>query len=181
MAGKKNNKPVEKVLSLGGGDGHIRGKAKHSAVRPRFRGRPRTYATANALARAAAGYFDSISQIVPMLDPWTGEPVLDDDGNVREQVQWLKPPTETALALHIGVNPRTWTNYRDDPELGPVVEWAKEICKSFLLEKLVTREKGNVNGLIFVLENNYGMRERMAVEHSGPTLEEFTAGGRAEF
>lgn len=187
MAGKKNNKPGKKVISLERQQGSTpvqdpngEAKKKRSKARPTYRGRPKKYATANALAKAVTGYFDSISRVAPLADPVTLEPIRDDQGNQIETVQWLKPPTETALALHIGVDPRTWTNYRDDPELGPVVEWAKEICKGFLLEQLVTRQKGSVNGLIFAL-GNYGMKEQTAVEHSGLTLEEFTAGGKAEF
>lgn len=184
MAGKKKTSPGKKVISLdqrkGGAPAPDPAGKKRSKARPTFRGRPKKYATANALAKAVTGYFDSISRVVPLADPMTLEPIRDDRGDPVETVQWLKPPTETALALHIGVDPRTWTNYRDDPDLGPVVEWAKEICKGFLLEQLVTRQRGSVNGLIFAL-GNYGMKEQTAVEHSGLTLEEFTAGGKAEF
>ena len=155
-------------------------KVARSPVRPKFRGRPKKYATAKALAKAATEYFDSISRVVTMCDPATQQPIRGDDGNPIETVQWLRPPTETALALHIGVDPRTWTNYRDDPELGPAVEWAKEICKAYLLEQLVTRTQGSTNGLIFAL-GNYGMKEQVAVEHSGTTLEDFIAGKEQSF
>lgn len=180
MAGKKNNKPGKKAVSLAQPEEPKNGKIKRNKVRPTYRGRPKKYATAKALAKAVTAYFDSISLVAPLSDPMTLEPIRDDQGNQIKTVQWLKPPTETALALYIGVDPRTWTNYRDDPELGPVVEWAKEICKGFLLEQLVTRTRGSVNGLIFAL-GNYGMKEQTAVEHSGLSLEEFVAGGKAEF
>lgn len=179
MAGKKKTPPGKKVISLESREDQS-AKKKRSPVRPKYRGRPKKYATAKALAKAVTAYFDSISRVAPLCDPMTLEPIRDDRGNQIETVQWLKPPTETALALYIGVDPRTWTNYRDDPELGPVVEWAKEICKGFLLEQLVTRTRGSVNGLIFAL-GNYGMRDQVAVEHSGLSLEEFVAGGKAEF
>lgn len=155
-------------------------KPKRNTVRPTYRGRPKKYKTAAALAKAVTAYFDSISRVAPLSDPMTLEPIRDEEGNQIETVQWLKPPTETALALFIGVDPRTWTNYRADPELGPVVEWAKEICKGFLLEQLVTRTRGSVNGLIFAL-GNYGMKDQVAVEHSGMTLEEFVSGRKQEF
>ena len=180
MAGKKDNKPGQKVIALVSQEDPKGGKPKRSPVRPRFRGRPKKYATANALAKAVTAYFDSISRVVLMCDPMTQQPIRDEQGNQVETVQLLKPPTETALALAIGVDPRTWTNYRDDPELGPVVEWAKEICKAYLLEQLVTRQKGSVNGLIFAL-GNYGMKEQQSVEVSGLTLEEFIAGKEQEF
>ena len=163
MAGKKNNKPGKKRITYPG------------------RGRPREYADAKALAKAVEHYFAGITVTEPAVNILTGQPQCNDLGEPVEVVRWLKPPTEGALARSLGVSGRTWTNYRDHPELGPVVEWAKEIIRDYLIEKLVTKEKGNVNGLIFVLENNYGMKEQMAVEHSGLTLEEFTAGGKAEF
>ena len=162
--------------------GEARGKSKRNKVRPTYRGRPKKYRTAAALAKAVTAYFDSISRVAPLSDPMTLEPIRDDEGNQIETVQWLKPPTETALALFIGVDPRTWTNYRDDPELGGVVEWAKEICKGFLLEQLVTRTRGSVNGIIFAL-GNYGMKEQSEVDINNKTVEQWLAelGGGGEF
>ena len=40
---------------------------------------------------------------------------------------------------------------------------------------MTTREKGSLNGLIFVLENNFGMKEQLSVEHSGQRIEEYLA------
>lgn len=163
MAGKKNNKPGKKRIAYPG------------------RGRPKEYAKAEELAKAVEKYFASITVTEPVIDILTGEPLKNDLGKPVDVVRWLKPPTEGALARSLGITGRTWTNYRDDPELAPVVEWAKDIIRDYLIERLVTREKGNVNGLIFVLQNNYGMKDQVAVEHSGLSLEEFVAGGKAEF
>lgn len=179
MAGKKNNKPGKKQpLSLVPQEKTTR---KRSKVRYPGRGAPKIYSTAQELAKGCEKYFASISVTEDLMDPVTGKQVCNDLGKPMEVTRWVRPPSEGALAVYLGISPRTWTSYRDDPELGPVVEWAKEIVKDYLLEKLVTREKGNVQGLIFVLENNYGMKERTELEHTGPTLEEFVAGGKASF
>lgn len=187
MAGKKKKNAGKKVIELEqkGKDAPAAPsgkKPKRNKVRPTYRGRPKKYKTAAALAKAVTGYFDSISRVAPLSDPMTLEPIRDDAGNQIETVQWLKPPTETALALFIGVDPRTWTNYRDDPELGGVVEWAKEICKGFLLEQLVTRTRGSVNGIIFAL-GNYGMKEQSEVDINNKTVEQWLAeqGGGGEY
>lgn len=176
MAGKMDNKPGKAAASPGqkpkGG--------KKRIVYP-GRGRPKVYATAKELAKGVEAYFGSITVTEPVVNIVTGEPELNDLGKPVELVRWLKVPTEGALAGHLGISGRTWTNYRDDPELGPVVEWAKEVIRDYLIEKLVTREKGSANGLIFVLENNYGMKQQVAVEHAGLSLEEFVSGGKAEF
>lgn len=180
LAGKQKEKTGKKAAGLDGQEKQK--KPPRSKARPTYRGAPRKYNTPGALARACQGYFDSISLVTPMLDPVTGQPVRNDAGELIETVRWLRPPTETALALHIGIDPRTWTNYRDREDLGPVVAWAKEICKSYLLEQLVTRQKGSVNGIIFAL-GNYGMKEQSEVEFKNKTLEEWLQeqGGAGEF
>lgn len=157
-------------------------KEKKTQLKYRGPGAPKKYDTPEKLARGVEKYFASISVTEDLVDILTGEPMRNDLGQPLEVTRWLKPPGEGALARFLGISGRTWTNYREDEELGPVVEWAKEIIRDYLLEKLITREKGNVNGLIFVLENNYGMKEQKAVEVSGPTIEEFIAGaGKQEF
>lgn len=162
MAGKMNSKPGKKRLTYPG------------------RGRPRIYDSPERLAKGVEKYFASITVTEAAVHPLTGEAALNDLGEPVMLVRWLVPPTEGALARSLGITERTWTNYRDDECLGPVVEWAKSVIRDYLLEKLVTKEKGNCNGLIFAL-GNYGMKEQQAVEVSGLTLEEFTAGAKAEF
>lgn len=156
-------------------------KSKKQMIYPGRAGRPREYRTADELARAVEKYFAAITVTEDLVDTRTGKPVLNDLGKPLETTRWLKTPSEGALARALGISGRTWTSYRDVPELAPVVEWAKEIIRDYLLERLVTREKGNVNGLIFVLENNYGMKEKSEVEVTGPTLEEFVTGKRQTF
>lgn len=171
-------------LNCQGGGAAMAGrkKSKNRMIWPGRAGRPPAYETAVDLAKGVEKYFASVSVTEDLIDILTGEPVMSDLGKPLQVTRWLRPPSEGALARFLGISLRTWTNYRDNEQLGPVVEWAKDIIRDYLLEKLVTREKGNVNGLIFVLENNYGMKERSEVELRNQTLEEFLTGaGEQEF
>lgn len=146
-------------------------KGKKRLVYPGRVGRPPKYETAEQLAKGVEKYFASISMTEDLVDVLTGEPVLSDLRRPVQVVRWLAVPSEGALARFLGISSRTWTNYRDNEALAPVVDWAKEIIRDYLVEKLVTREKGNVNGLVFVLENNYGMREKTEVDVQNGSLE----------
>lgn len=181
MAGKKNNKPGKKVVSLEAAE-KKEGKAKtpRKAFRYPGRGAPKVYADADALAKGCERYFASISRVEIWRDP-LGNAMRNSLGKEVEQVVWLKQPSMGGLARSLGISDRTLRNYEQDEQLAPVVEWAKSICRDWLLEEVTTREKGSLNGLIFVLENNYGMKEQVALEHTGPTLEEFISGKGQEF
>lgn len=184
MAGKKNNKPGKKVISLGRqGDAPAQEKTRSGKKAFRYpgRGAPKIYGTPQALAKGCEKYFASISRVEELVNPMTGKPECSSLGQPIEQVVWLTQPSMGALARSLGISDRTLRNYEADGELAPVVEWAKGVCRDWLLEQVTTRQKGSLNGLIFVLENNYGMREQLSVEHSGQTLEEFVAGKKAEF
>ncbi len=140
------------------------------------RGAPKVYATVEELARGCERYFASISRVEELCNPVTGEPERNSLGKPIERVVWLSQPSMGGLARSLGISDRTLRNYAEDTEnLGPVVEWAKGVCRDWLLEEVTTREKGSLNGLIFVLKNNYGMKEQVAVEHSGERIEEYLA------
>ena len=152
------------------------GKKSKRAFKYPGRGAPKVYATAEELARGCEKYFASISRVEPLCNPVTGEQELNSLGKPIERVVWLSQPSMGGLARSLGVSDRTLRNYAEDTEnLGPVVEWAKGVCRDWLLEEVTTRDKGSLNGLIFVLENNYGMKEQLSVEHGGPTLEQWLA------
>ena len=149
-------------------------KAPKKAFKYPGRGAPKVYATVEELARGCERYFASISRVETVRNPVTGEPELSSLGKPIERVVWLSQPSMGGLARSLGVSDRTLRNYAEDTEnLGPVVEWAKGVCRDWLLEEVTTRDKGSLNGLIFVLENNYGMKEQLSVEHGGPTLEQW--------
>jgi hypothetical protein len=164
-------------------------KAPKKAFRYPGRGAPKIYADAEALAKGCEKYFAGISLVEELRNPVTGEPECSSLGKPIERVVWLVQPSMGALARSLGISDRTLRNYAEDTEdpggtgktKADVVEWAKGICRDWLLEQVTTREKGSLNGLIFVLENNFGMKEQVAVEHSRMTLEEFVSGKDQEF
>ena len=161
------------------------GKKSKRAFKYPGRGAPKVYATAEELARGCEKYFASISRVEPLCNPVTGEQELNSLGKPIERVVWLSQPSMGGLARSLGISDRTLRNYAEDTEnLGPVVEWAKGVCRDWLLKEVTTREKGSLNGLIFVLENNFGMKEQLSVEHGGPTLEQWLSeqgGGGGEY
>lgn len=178
-AGKKAGKKTGEKAA----DQEKKPKAPKRAFRYPGRGAPKIYATAEALARGCEKYFASISVVEELCNPVTGEQELSSLGKPIERVVWLMQPSMGALARSLGISDRTLRNYGEDtadPDgsgntKAAVVEWAKGICRDYLLEQVTTREKGSLNGLIFVLENNFGMKEQLSVEHSGERIEEYLA------
>ena len=158
-------------------------KAGKKAFRYPGRGAPKIYADAEALAKGCERYFASISRVEERVNPITGEPECSSLGKPIERVVWLTQPSMGGLARSLGISDRTLRHYAEDTDdpggtgntKAAVVEWAKAICRDWLLEQVTTREKGSLNGLIFVLENNYGMKEQLSVEHSGQRIEEYLA------
>ena len=158
-------------------------KAGKKAFRYPGRGAPKIYADAEALAKGCEKYFASISVVEELRHPLTGGPELNSLGKPIERVVWLTQPSMGGLARSLGISDRTLRHYAEDTDdpggtgntKAAVVEWAKSICRDWLLEQVTTREKGSLNGLIFVLENNFGMKEQLAVEHSGQRIEEYLA------
>lgn len=188
VAGKKKKNAGKKVIELEqkGTDSPAApsGKKPKRAFKYPGRGAPKVYATVEELARGCEKYFASISRVEPLCNPVTGEPEQNSLGKPIERVVWLSQPSMGGLARSLGISDRTLRNYAEDTEnMGPVVEWAKGVCRDWLLEEVTTRDKGSLNGLIFVLENNYGMREQIAVESRDMTVEEWLAeqGGGGEF
>lgn len=181
--GKKLKEEAGKKTGEKGADQEKKPKAPKRAFRYPGRGAPKIYADAEALARGCEKYFASISLVEELRNPVTGEPELSSLGKPVERVVWLMQPSMGALARSLGISDRTLRNYAEDTDdptgtgktKAAVVEWAKGICRDWLLEQVTTREKGSLNGLIFVLENNFGMKEQVAVEHSGERIEEYLA------
>jgi hypothetical protein len=179
---KNGEKPKEEAGEKSA-DQEKKPKAPKRAFRYPGRGAPKIYADAESLARGCEKYFAGISLVEELKNPVTGEPELSSLGKPIERVVWLMQPSMGALARSLGISDRTLRNYAEDTSdptgtgktKADVVEWAKGICRDWLLEQVTTREKGSLNGLIFVLENNFGMKEQLSVEHSGQRIEEYLA------
>ena len=128
-------------------------------------GRPKKYKSKKALADAVEGYFRSISRTIELKEP-DGTAICNDDGQPIRQLEFVIPPSVSALCIHLGIDRSTWQNYCDaelHPELREATALAKARIEAWLEEQLLTRRKG-VQGIIFNLQNNYGWRQKQEVE-----------------
>ena len=151
-----------------------KGKAGKKAFKYAGRGAPKIYSDPVKLAKDCEKYFASISRVETVTDG-KGEPIPNSLGEEVEETVWLKKPSMGDLADFLGITDRTLRNYEQDENLGPVLEWAKGVCKSWLMGQVTDPSIKNVKGIIFVLENCYGMKEQLSVEHSGQRIEEYLA------
>ena len=178
VAGKKKKNAGKKVITLGqaGQDTPAApsGKKPKRAFKYAGRGAPKVYSDPVKLAKDCEKYFASISRVEVVTDA-KGKPILNSLDKEVEEVFWLKKPSMGGLADFLGITDRTLRNYEQDESLGPVLEWAKGVCKSWLMDQVTNPAIKNVKGTIFVLENCYGMKEQVAVEHSGERIEEYLA------
>jgi hypothetical protein len=156
-------------------------------------GRPRKYTPA-ALRKAVGEYFDGISREVPatvMVDSgerdkfghvvYRPERVKNKLGEEVVLTEYITPPTIGGLCLHLGITRETWSKYSDEethPELSDTTSRAKGRIRAYLECELLTRKDSGVKGVLFDLENNHGMRER--VDHAGTASIRFDIGANAE-
>ena len=115
-------------------------------------GRPKKYKSKKALADAIEGYFRSISRTIELKD-LAGATIYNDDGEAIHKLQFVVPPSISALCIHLGIDRSTWQNYCDGelhPEFREVTALTRGRIEAWLEEQLLTREKG-VQGIIFNL------------------------------
>ena len=129
--------------------------------------RPLRYGSAVALARAVAGYYDSVTCRREKTE-WAdsgergpkGKPVLEErpmqdaDGRTLYETVYLTPPTLPGLLLHLGMDSDTWA----DCAAGVHGRGIQEVCRramlrqeAYLLEALLHAEK-NTSGILSVLD-----------------------------
>ena len=137
-------------------------------------GRPRKF-KAKELQEAVEGYFRSISRRIQAKD-LSGEPILDMDGQPIWLTQYVKPPDIAALCLYLHIDEKTWNNYSHRKDTESICAEAKLRCKVWNQEQLVTREKG-LQGIIFNLTANYGLKQRQEVDLGEETRKELKAAG----
>lgn len=157
--------------------------------------RQRKYRTDRALRKAIERYFQSISresvvtELVetgkldryghPVKEP---RPVVNGLGEEMRRREFFVPPTVGGLTRALGISRDTWARYCDweeNPEFGEVTAWAREVLRSYLEEELLTREGKNIQGVVFTLQNGYGMSEKTTVE-LGPRAARAAAGADRE-
>lgn len=90
-----------------------------------------------------------------------GGPAWVDMGDAK-----MYAPTMSGLALHLGVDRRTITNYANKDEFFPTIKKARARVEEALEQRLYGQ---SVTGIIFNLKNNFGWKDKQEVEHSGTT------------
>lgn len=144
-------------------------------------GRLKKYRTAAALEKAVKAYFASISRTVTAKERYdTGEKdgsghavyvmrdIENDFGEPIRYVEYVVPPSVGDLAEFLKIHRSTWDDYCDitkHPEFADTTTWARGRLRAWNERELVTRK--DVKGIIFNLQNNYGMSERISAEVTG--------------
>ena len=127
--------------------------------------------TKRTLDNAVERYFKSITREKTVTDE-TGAPVVNRLGKTVTVTEYILPPTVADLCDALKITRATWSNYRKDPELGPIVEKAGERMRGWNERELLIRKGKDLKGIIFNLENNYGYREQHQMEVRG-SVEDF--------
>ena len=157
-------------------------------------GRYKKYGSAGALWKALEAYFDSISRKRPVMEQKPTDrmdkyghtimelvSVKNEKGEEMTELEFVLPPTVGDLCRHLGISRETWSQYCKDPTLAEPTGWARDRLEAYLEGQLLRREGKNLQGVIFSLQNNYGMSEKKTLE-LGPRAEKAVAssGGAAE-
>tara|TARA_R110002096_G_scaffold66306_1_gene161361 strand:- start:21092 stop:21487 length:396 start_codon:yes stop_codon:yes gene_type:complete len=88
--------------------------------------------------------------------------------NIKDGVEdKIYAPTMSGLALHLGVDRKTITNYSNKEEYFPTIRRARARIESHLEKKLYGN---NVTGLIFNLKNNFDWKDKTEVEQTNVEL-----------
>lgn len=156
-------------------------------------GRQKIIKTAAALRKAIDAYFRAITYEQTLMEVYDtgertnkGKPIMaerelcDMDGKPIRVVRYAVAPTRQGICLALGISKDTWENYRDPTQDGTypgfcaVCAEAELRIEAYLAEQ-VTQRTGNVNGLMFNLQNNYGWKEKKDVTVHG-SVEDYLAG-----
>lgn len=157
-------------------------------------GRPRRY-TERTLGREIDAYFRGITRTVTVQEQvntgerdakghwiYALEDIRNDDGEPVKVRQFVVPPTVGGLCEHLGIHRSTWADYCSGdlhPEFREVTARAREVMQHYLESELLGRDGKNLKGVIFSLQNNYGMSEKRTVE-LGPRAALAAAAGAGE-
>lgn len=154
-------------------------------------GRYKKYSTDKALREAAERYFAGISRTVDVMEERrTGEKdkwghfvkewiqVKNDLGEPIRVREYAVPPSVGGLCASLEISRETWSRYCDgeeNPKFAETTAWVREQMREYLESQLLTRSGKDLKGIIFSLQNNYGMSEKRTVE-LGPQAAKAVAG-----
>ena len=122
----------------------------------------RTYKSKRSLEIAVERYFAKCMTWETVKDK-AGNPVTNLLGEEMEHKVFKHAPSLAELCLELGISQRTWATYSEPShDYAEVCEQAKARIEAYLYNELNTRS--NVNGIIFNLQNNYGMADKHKIE-----------------
>lgn len=107
-------------------------------------GRPLAFGSAEEMERAIDLYFETDAYIIHGKD--------DNGDDIRTYA-----PTMAGLAMSLGVDRKTLTNYSHKDEYFPAIKKARAKVEIALEQHLYTK---NVTGAIFNLKNNFGWTDK---------------------
>lgn len=113
-------------------------------------GRPLAFKSLEDLEEAVDLYFETDAYIETGISD-TGEPIK------------MYAPTMSGLALSLGVDRKTITNYANRDEFFPAIKKARSRVEVALEQRLYGN---NVTGVIFNLKNNFDWRDSQNIDHT---------------
>lgn len=120
-------------------------------------GRPRIFDTPEEMQEAIDNYFDEITTVKT-------------NKQGEEYIAYVRPPTVTGLAYHLGTTRKTLLDYQNHYEDGfrNTITRAKTKIEMYAEEQLY-RGQGKTNGIQFNLKNNFGWKDKHEhdLNHSG--------------
>ena len=129
-------------------------------------GRPLLWGSPEELEEKIEQYFQSITRTKPKTEQvqsgydekgkplYEDKPIIADNGKPYTETEWLYPPSLSALAVHLGVNRMTLTNYANrDTGFYDTIKRAKSRVEAYEAMRLVTT--ANPKGIEFSLRNNH--------------------------
>ena len=142
--------------------------------------------TPRALGKAVQRYFDSISRVVPVTERkdsgekdkyghpvYVDEPVCNRLGEPLERLEFLEPPTVSAMCLALEIHRSTWADYCKDESFSDTTSYAQGVMRAWNERELLVRPGKDIPGIKFNLENNYGYRDRQDVIATGMSVEQY--------
>ena len=106
-------------------------------------------------------YFRSITQEVPAtLD---GKQIFSDSGQQIRTIKFFKKPTISGMCVFAGISRHEFNRLEQegDESIKEDIKKAKTVIESYLEERLF---EGNVIGIIFMLKNNFGWRDKTEID-----------------
>jgi len=128
-------------------------------------GRPLKFGTVKELQRKIENYFKSISKTRPLID--NGVEVVNDLGEVFNEVVYYKQPSVTGMANYLDTSRETLMNYEKKDKFFDTIKKAKQLIEQCYEERLIKRGSG---GDIFAMKN-FGWVDKQEVVNTNMNTE----------